>query len=115
MLTTIEIKSDKLEDHYCITYHLINELGDALFSFSSGSEDFSLHKGMNNITCTIPKYFFQSGTFMLSLFIVQNKKNPIFIEKDIMTFTVVDGERELGVYLGREPGFIRPTFKWKLL
>ena len=115
VLTTIEIKSDKLEDHYCITYHLINELGDALFSFSSGSEDFSLHKGMNNITCTIPKYFFQSGTFMLSLFIVQNKKNPIFIEKDIMTFTVVDGERELGVYLGREPGFIRPTFKWKLL
>ncbi len=115
LLTSIDIKKNNPDDDYCITYHLINELGDSLFSFSHNTEDISLLSGPNKIVCTFPRYFFQSGTFMLSLFIVQNKKNPVYIEKDIVTFTVVDGEREMGTYLGREPGFIRPSFKWKLL
>ena len=37
------------------------------------------------------------------------------MEKDIFRFTVVDGGRDLGVYMGREPGYIRPQFKWSNL
>lgn len=114
LLTSISIKDANM-DKYHITYHLYNELGEPLFSFSHGTDGFFLKNGLNNLVCTFPKYFFQSGTFTLALFVVQNKKHAVFIEKDIITFTVVDGGREMGTYLGREPGFIRPSFKWKLL
>jgi lipopolysaccharide transport system ATP-binding protein len=110
--TSIEIKAQDPE-RYHITYHLYNEMGEAMFSFSNAGS-FSLKKGMNNIKCHFPKSFFQSGQFFLSLFIVEDSKQPIFVEKDIISFTVVDSGRALGTYMGREPGFIRPQFEWKL-
>lgn len=97
---------------YCITYHLNNELGEPLFSFSS-ADNVNLKNGTNTIICNFPKNFFQSGNFYLTLFIVYEKREPIFIEKDIFPFTIVDGERELGVYMGREPGYIKPQFLWE--
>lgn len=97
---------------YCITYHLNNELGEPLFSFSSAN-NVKLKKGNNKITCTFPKNFFQSGNFYLSLFVVIDQKQGVFVEKDIFPFTIVDGGRELGVYMGREPGYIKPQFEWQ--
>ncbi|KFF05207.1 ABC transporter ATP-binding protein [Flavobacterium reichenbachii] len=110
--TKIEIKAPEAE-RYHITYHLYNEMGEAMFSFSNAGS-FTLKKGVNNIKCHFPKSFFQSGQYFLSLFIVEDSKQPIFVEKDIISFTVVDSGRELGTYMGREPGFIRPQFEWKL-
>lgn len=112
--TCITITDSSISQYY-ITYHLINEFGEALFSFTNASEGFSLKKGLNKLVCTFPKYFFQSGSFTLSLFVVKDRRVPVFIEKDIISFTIVDGVREMGTYLGREPGFIRPSFKWKLI
>lgn len=96
---------------YRITYHLYNEMGEALFSFFN-PEDVQFKKGNNTLECVFPKNFFQSGNFSLALFVVEDKKTAIFIEKDIITFTIVDGGRELGIYMGREPGYIRPQFQW---
>ena len=45
---------------------------------------------------------------------INDKKKSIFRENDIIHFTIVDGGRELGVYMGREPGNIRPKFDWYL-
>ena len=73
-----------------------------------------LQNGQNIITCVFPKNFFQSGNFTLALFVVEDKKRAIFNENDILNFTIVDGGRELGVYMGREPGYITPKFEWKL-
>jgi lipopolysaccharide transport system ATP-binding protein len=97
---------------YHITYHLNNELGEALFSFTNHNS-IGLKFGKNKITCVFPKNFFQSGSYHLSLFVIEDVKNAITVEKDIFSYTVVDGGRELGVYMGREPGYIRPTFEWK--
>jgi lipopolysaccharide transport system ATP-binding protein len=94
-----------------ITYHIKNELGEDLFSFSN--EDCELKQGFNKLRCTFPSKFFQSGTFFLSLFIIANNSRAIFVQKDIFDFTVIDGGRELGSYMGREPGSIRPKFKWE--
>ena len=41
--------------------------------------------------------------------------NHTWAKKDIFQFTVVDGGRDLGVYMGREPGYIRPQLKWSTL
>jgi len=59
-----------------------------------------------------PDNFFQSGNYSLSIFVVEDKRSAIFIEKDIFIFTVVDRARELGVFMGREPGYIKPQFNW---
>jgi lipopolysaccharide transport system ATP-binding protein len=60
----------------------------------------------------VPAYFFQSGTYYLSLFVISKTQKAILIEKDVMTFLVTDGDRLMGAYMGREPGDIRPQFNW---
>lgn len=110
--TKLNIKINDPE-RYHITYHLNNEMGEAMFSFSNAGS-FSLKNGINDITCNFPISFFQSGQYFLSLFIVEDSKQPIFIESDVVAFTVVDAGRELGTYMGREPGYIRPQFEWKI-
>ena len=111
LLTIIDFKK-KPASSYHITYHLYNEMGEAMFSFSNTDEELVLKNGVNNVKCLFPASFFQSGQYFLSLFIIKDKREAIFVEKDIMAFTVVNGGRELGVYMGREPGYIRPQFKW---
>jgi len=96
---------------YHITYHLYNEMGEVLFSFYN-PEVIKLKRGHNKIECVFPKYFFQSGNFSLAIFIVEDKSKAIFIEKDVFTFTIIDGGRDFGEYMGREPGYIRPQFEW---
>jgi lipopolysaccharide transport system ATP-binding protein len=44
--------------------------------------------------------------------VVVDKRTAVFIENDIFIFTVVDRARELGVFMGREPGYIKPQFDW---
>ncbi|MCV9931258.1 ABC transporter ATP-binding protein [Flavobacterium sp. LS1R47] len=109
--TRIDIKV-KNAQRYHLTYHLYNEMGEAMFSFSN-VESLALKYGTNKIVCNFPIYFLQSGQYFLSLFIVEDSRQAIFIEKDIIAFTVVDSGRELGTYMGREPGFIRPQFIWQ--
>ncbi|EJL67636.1 ABC transporter ATP-binding protein [Chryseobacterium populi] len=101
-------------ERYHITYHLLNDYGEALFSFSSISQEIKYNKGFNSLKCIFPKNFFQSGNYHLCFFLVEDKKEAILVEKDIASFSVVDGNREIGVYMGREPGFIRPQFNWQI-
>ena len=99
---------------YHITYHLYNGEGKSLFSFSNSNSGIVLKKGANSLKCIFPMNFFQSGNFSLTIFIVEDKRNSIFKENDVLHFTVVDGGRDLGNYMGREPGFIRPQLDWDL-
>lgn len=110
--TTNFILDTDQPERYHITYHLKNDYGEALFSFSSN--DLKYKKGKNSLTCTFPKKFFQSGNYYLSFFLVEDKKQAIIVENDIVSFSVIDGNRKIGVYMGREPGFIRPEFNWKI-
>ena len=110
LTSEIEMLTDEPE-RYHITYHLYNELGEPLFSFSS-KDKANLKKGINKLTCLFPENFFQSGNYSLSLFVVVDKRTAIYIENDVFIFTVVDRARELGVFMGREPGYIKPQFNW---
>lgn len=107
--TNITIKSQA--QHYHLTYHLYNEMGEALFSFSH-IPHVVLKQGENKLRCKFPASFFQAGQYFLSLFIVEDKRQAIFVEKDIISFTIAESGRELGVYMGREPGYIKPQFNW---
>lgn len=107
-----DITINKEAARYLVTYHLYNSMGEAMFSFSPSRAGIKLELGRNILTCEFPTNFFQAGQFFLSLFIVEDRKQAIFVEKDILSFSVIDGRRDIGVYMGKEPGFIRPNFKW---
>jgi lipopolysaccharide transport system ATP-binding protein len=99
-----------------LTFHLYNEMGDALFSFSSaGLGGAKLKSGKNKLECSFPTKFFQAGSYSLSLIVVRKGVKPLKVVDGIMTFNVIEGKREIGTYMGREPGFIRPMFNWKNL
>ena len=108
--TEITIFSDH-PNNYHVTYHMYNEQGEAMFSFSS-SKFTTLKKGDNLLITKIPEKFLQPGQYYLHFFLIENRKRAIYIEKDILSFNVVNGERQIGVYMGKEPGYIRPDFNW---
>ncbi|MDC1327339.1 ABC transporter ATP-binding protein [Ulvibacter sp.] len=109
LITSIAFKNVDV-NRYHITYHLNNELGEGLFSFSHS--EIILKQGINTLSCYFPANFFQAGEYFLSFFVIEDKKTAVFHEKDMLSFTVINGKRELGVYMGKEPGYIRPVFKW---
>lgn len=110
-----EFKLDTCEpERYNITYHLINEYGEALFSFGTASNECNFKQGENRIICSFPAKFFQPGNYYLTFLLVEDKKRAVLVEKELASFTVVDGQRAIGTYMGREPGFIRPHFKWEI-
>jgi lipopolysaccharide transport system ATP-binding protein len=92
-----------------VAFHLKNEVGESLFSFTH--EGVPLENGENTLSFVIPAYFLQSGQFYLSMLLVDSKKKCIYHERDVLSFVVSDGGRELGEYMGREPGYVRPKFE----
>lgn len=94
--------------NFHITFHLNDENGNGLFSFSNNETLLKIND--NLLTFEIPVKFLQSGMYYLSFILVYNKKQPLIFEQDLFNFRIVDGSRELGDWMGREPGYIRPTF-----
>ena len=107
--TLINIKQNPERLH--VTYVLKDYAGEPLFTFSN-SGLITLQKGINNLTCTFPKGFLNIGNYYLDLYIIEDSKQTILHEPDIMTFTIQEGARPLGGWMGKEPGFIKPVFNW---
>ena len=98
---------------YHITYHLFNEFGEGIMSFSH--PEHQILNGDNKLVFYFSPLFFQSGTFYLHFYLIKNGLEAVIIEKDIFSFCVTDGSRQLGVYMGREPGFIRPLINSEII
>lgn len=101
----------KETDRLHLTYLLNNEEGQTLFTFSH-HKSFPLKEGLNQLKCKLPKGFLNIGTYFMSLYIIQDKKRTVFVEKDIISFQVTHGNRGLGAWTGKEPGFVKPQFEW---
>ena len=107
--THINIKTQPERLH--LTYVLKDSNGEALFTFST-SEVTPLRKGNNHLVCSFPKGFLNIGNYYLDLYIIEDAKRSVFHEPDIMAFTIQEGPRPLGGWMGKEPGFIKPVFEW---
>ncbi|WP_333600050.1 ABC transporter ATP-binding protein [Flavobacterium sp.] len=110
--TAITLKEVDNSLHF--TYVLNNEFGEALFTFSHTGSGLKLHPGLNKVKCVLPKGFLNIGSYFLSFYVIENAKKTIFVEKDIMTFNIQEGERAIGSWMGKEPGFIKPIFDWSI-
>ncbi len=107
---TIKKSAEKL--HF--TYVLANEEGEPLFTFSHINAGWNLKQGSNHLLCTLPKGFLNVGTYYLSVYLIEDAKTTVFVEKDVISFDIQFAERNLGGWMGREPGFIKPVFQWQL-
>ena len=107
--THINIKTQPERLH--LTYVLKDSNGEALFTFSTSGVT-PLRKGNNHLVCYFPKGFLNIGNYYLDLYIIEDAKRAVFYEPDIMTFTIQEGPRPLGGWMGKEPGFIKPVFEW---
>lgn len=107
--TVIEIKKEAERLH--LTYVLKDSNGEALFTFSTAGV-IALKKGINQLVCPFPKGFLNIGNYYLDLYLIEDAKRAIFHEPDIMAFTIQEGPRPLGGWMGKEPGFIKPIFEW---
>lgn len=110
--TLLTLKDDSKKLH--LTFVLNNELGEPLFTFSHVNFDLKLKGGLNKIKCKLPEGFLNIGTYYLSIYIIEDAKLTLFVEKDIMSFIVQEGERAIGSWMGKEPGFIKPKFDWSI-
>jgi lipopolysaccharide transport system ATP-binding protein len=113
----INIKADikRKAERLHITFVLNNEQGEPMFTFSHVSSAVPLVQGYNHLICSLPKGFLNIGTYFLSFYLIQDSRESLFVEKDIISFDVQEGERGIGKWMGREPGFIKPIFNWKNL
>lgn len=96
--------------HVTLVLHADN--GEPLFSFSHKSQGIKLRQGLNYLICSFPKGFLNIGNYFLSLYVIQNSRSSIFSESNIASFHVQEGQREIGRWMGKEPGFIKPAFSW---
>lgn len=111
--TKISVHSDA--ERLQLTYVLGSGDGQALFTFSHINSGLQLKRGLNVIECTFPKGYLNIGSYHLNAYIIIDQKETIFNENDIHTFSVQEGERPIGSWMGKEPGFIKPQFQWTLL
>ena len=109
---SITIKNSLKNLH--ITFVLNNDIGEALFTFSHANNGLKLKSGLNTIKCKLPKGFINIGSYYLSFYVIEDAKTTLFVEKDIISFTIQEGERAIGTWMGKEPGFIKPIFDWSI-
>ncbi|MEI6265418.1 MAG: ABC transporter ATP-binding protein [Sphingobacteriia bacterium] len=107
---TINNIADKLH----LSYVLSNDEGQDLFTFTHANSGCKLLNGFNHLKCFFPKGFLNVGTYYLSIYFIEDSRHTIFVEKDIISFEILIGAREIGGWMGKEPGFIKPIFNWSL-
>jgi len=99
-------------DHYHFTLHFRNETGDVIFSTSNIFTSTTLIHGKSTIQVEIPSYFLLTGKYSIDFLLVRNKVLLTKID-DVLIFSISDSPKEIGSFYGKEPGHIRPNFKWE--
>ena len=112
LLTDLRIK-DK-NNSYHLSYIVKNFNNEVLFTMSNAFNT-KLEFGENKLICDIPANFFNVGEYILSLYIIKNVQESVLYEEDILTFRIKEKGKELGDWMGIEPGFIKTDFQWKQL
>ncbi len=96
-----------------LTLHFKNEQGQVMFSSSGGGYiDYHHESGEYEQVCHIPANFFNWGGYAIDLYAVEDRARSFAREFDIVSFTVSNKANEIGTFMGKEPGDIRPKFEY---
>lgn len=106
----IKYRVTKPYEQLHITFHMKNEQGQKMFSFSGDTEVGLKHDiGVYEQTCCFPPNFFNWGNYSLDLYVVKNLKYPFIIDYDVLSFSLAIREVSIGGVVGKEPGDITPS------
>jgi len=108
----IEFTKPKNSNLKNIGIRLKDEQGNFVF-VSNPDYNFDDLEEDHCITLTIPKNFFNENVFFLDIKASNNKK-IIYMQEDIVAFSVIQESKELGSWMGKSKGPIKPDFEWKL-
>lgn len=102
-------------DKFHTTFHLKNEQGMAIFSFSGVGScyDYFHEQGEYEQVCDIPANFLNWGTYALDLYAVIDQHHSFWRDHDIVTFIIANKALEIGTFMGKEPGDITPIFQFQ--
>lgn len=91
---------------------LKDEYGNPVFSSGSNQCKDNKKSGSFEVKTIFPANFFNWGNFSIDLYFIENSIKSIFINKDIISFSIVNEIKKIGSWMGKEPGPIHPQFKW---
>ena len=71
-----------------------------------------LHFGKNKVNFKIPPNFLNLDKYTLDFYAIADKRSSVIFEEEVLSFTVLQGKRNAGDWMGKEPGFITTNFEW---
>lgn len=97
-----------------VTYHFKNDQGQKIFSCSGGARCYPLEheEGVYEQIMNIPANFLNWGSYFIDLYVVKDMKEPIIIESDIVSFSLISRIMGVGSAMNREPGDVTPIFNF---
>lgn len=89
-----------------------DEQGQILFAVNSENGGVELpRQGKHELKMTIPSFFFNEGVFSIDLMLTDGRRR-IFLEVDCVSFVILQEQKELGEWMGKSPGPLKPKFDW---
>ena len=113
LITELDVHGNGEDNYYHITYRLYTDSGVALLSSSNFNKQLNLKEGKNRIICYFPKNLFKPGQYFLT-FNFDNNHKVVFGEKNIISFLVQNGSKEIGTYMGAIYTYLKPDLKWEV-
>lgn len=101
------------QKRYDFTLKFKGEDGEYIMVTSTGDLVSVIKQGNHTLKMIIPGKFFNEGTFYLDLLLVENKHDVPVMETDIISFAVNPENRQVGAWMGREVGYLQPSFDWQ--
>ncbi|MEP5253981.1 MAG: ABC transporter ATP-binding protein [Winogradskyella arenosi] len=95
-----------------IVFRFKDEDGNIIFV--TNSKDAQMHlvkEGKQLLAMRMPNFFFNEGNFSMDLMITNGKKQ-LFFEPDCIQFTMLQESKELGQWMGKTKGPLKPKFNW---
>ena len=102
------------KERFWLTFHMKNEQGEKIFSFSAGNEKVPLkhEAGEYEQTCYVPADFLNWGNYAIDFHAIQQTASVdcLVYESDLISFTLANRAIEIGGWQGKEPGDVTPNF-----
>jgi len=106
---------DSRPEQFTLMFHLLDVNSNAVFSFSPTYFDSMVFiQGRQELKCTIPSEFLNSGTYSILLLLMKNETTPLLRTENLLYFDLIPGGRPLGKNDIAQPGHVRPKFDWDL-
>ena len=98
---------------YDVTLKFKGGDGEYVMVTSTGDYNTLIKQGEHTLQMLIPGKFFNEGTFYLDLLLIENKHEAPIMETDIISFSINPENRPVGAWMGKEVGYLQPSFEWK--